>query len=508
MNAPLIYTQRTGSEYCLAVEPISGTVTATNGDTFLARSDRALLMRETRLPATVYFPRDDVLIDLTATSDLRTFCPFKGTAHYGHSTSTENAWWSYTDALPEAKEIEGYIGFMPHAITGLEFSEGEPAAPPDPPISGPLVDWLLQQTSRFLTPDQLVEAFGKRLNKDGIAVSRISLLIWSLHPFIAGRNHVWHKGEQGVRTSSPSYDIHTNEAFVNSPLRYVAAGLGGVRQRLTGDTFEFSFPIMHDLKAAGATDYVAMPLTFSNGDIQVMTLACDHPDGFTTANLGLLFEISGVLARQFEVFTQAETARTLLDTYVGPRTGARIMGGNIRRGDSDEIDAAILMCDLRGSTTHEERLDRADYLDLLNRFFQTVTDEVNAKGGEVLKFIGNAVLAIFPVSDDAANACRDAAQAATAICTALAEMDEPLTCAIGIDFGNVTYGNVGSQERLDFTVIGRAAIVAARLADVGKARGETIVASRAIAEQAANTRALGSTALPGLSQPTEAFAID
>lgn len=514
MNTPTPHPsyQQTGGDYRLAVEPIDGTVTAMCGDTVLARSNKALLMRETRLPASVYFPREDVLIDLTDTSDLKTFCPFKGTGHYGHITAEddvriENAWWSYPDALNEAKAIEGTVAFMPHALTGIEFENEPPDNPPDPPIAGPLVDWLLREAGQCKTPEELVEAFGKRLLKDGIAVSRISVLIWSLHPFIAGRNHVWRKGEDGVKTSAPSHDIHFTPAFVNSPLRHVADGLGGVRQRLTGDDFEFSFPIMHDLKAEGATDYVAMPLVFSNGDIQVMTLACDHPKGFTTANLGLLFEISGVLARQFEVYTLKATAHTLLDTYLGRRTGARVMGGEIKRGDGDEIDAAILMCDLRGSTAHEERMPRGDYLNLLNRFFETVTEVVNERDGEVLKFIGDAVLAVFPAGDDTARACRQSADAARAINAALAEMPEELKCAIGIAFGNVTYGNVGSKERLDFTVIGQAANVAARLADFGKAHGEPIVVTSSIAEQAGEPRALGAPVLPGLSRPTEAFAI-
>ena len=337
-------------------------------------------------------------------------------------------------------------------------------------------------------------------------------MIWSLHPQVAGKNYIWSRKTDEVETFSPSYDIHNHPSFVNSPLRHVSNGLGGVRQRLNSEKLEFDFPIMQDLKSQGATDYVAMPLPFSGGQTNVLTLTCDHPDGFTTRNLGLVFECSSVISRYYEVFALQENAQSLLETYLGKRTGKRVLGGEIRRGDGDEIDAAILFCDLRGSTRLETTLGRETYIELLNRFFEETTDIINARGGEVLKFIGDAVLAIFPADGDQARACEQAMTSANEIVDKVCQptdnnKDSTTDCAIGIAYGAVTYGNVGSRERLDFTVIGQAANVAARLGDYGKTTKHKIVVTEEIASTATTPTSLGSINLHNVARPVEAFAI-
>jgi adenylate cyclase len=289
----------------------------------------------------------------------------------------------------------------------------------------------------------------------------------------------------------------------------VTAGLGGVRQRLADGATDDSFPILRDLREQGATDYVAMPLPFSDGRVNVLTLACDHPDGFSTADLGLVFECSQIVSRLFEVFSLRDNAQALLETYVGKRTGARVLGGEIRRGDGDEIDAAIMLCDLRGSTRIEETLGRAAYIDLLNAFFETVSTLVHDAGGEVLKFIGDAVLAVFPAEPDAGAACQGALTAAHGIIDTLANddtRDTPLTCSIGLAFGRVMYGNVGSRERLDFTVIGQAANIAARLGDHGKSAGHAIVTTEEFCATDHDLEPLGALCLHNVSRPVEAFA--
>jgi adenylate cyclase len=243
-------------------------------------------------------------------------------------------------------------------------------------------------------------------------------------------------------------------------------------------------------------------------------MTCDHPNGFTTANLGLVFECVQVIGRFYEVFTQRENARSLLETYVGKRTGARVLGGEFRRGDGDDIDAAIMFCDLRESTLLEERLGRTKYIDLLNEFFEVTSDIVHENGGEVLKFIGDAVLAVFPGDEVAAsaNALKSSKEIANRLGgTGPDPCGHPCDCSIGIDFGQVTYGNVGSRERLDFTVIGRAANVAARLGDYGKSIGHRIVVSRKVAGPDAHNASdmidLGPVTLHNVSCPVDSFAV-
>ena len=340
---------------------------------------------------------------------------------------------------------------------------------------------------------------------------RLSVLIWSLHPLIVGKNYVWERASDKVWSTTPSYDLLDSPSYIDSPFRHVSNGLGGVRQDLTVTDAEFQFPVMDELRAKGGTDYVAMPLPFSDGRFNVMALTCDHPAGFTTANLGLVFECSTVISRFYEVFTLQENASTLLGTYLGKRTGARVLGGEIRRGDGDEIDAAVLMCDLRQSSKWAEQLDRPEYLDLLNRFFELGTEIVNEFDGEVLKFIGDAILAIFPAGEDRNRACCQAICSAQKIAGKISDLQiadtgETADCAIGVAFGNVTYGNVGSRERLDFTVIGSAANVAARLGDLGKKHGHRVVATEDVASSnPEGFTCFGRYELHNVSGLTEAF---
>ncbi|MEM9107847.1 MAG: DUF427 domain-containing protein [Pseudomonadota bacterium] len=499
--------------YRLGVKQLSGKTVARRGDKVIAESANSRIMHETRLAPEVYFPRRDVKATLLRSTGFRTFCPFKGTATYFDveidGEVHENGAWTYMNALPESAGIEGLVAFMPQVLTAVEFADGETEEPSHGNISGPTIDWIMREAWLCDTPEALTQAIAEKFNEDGIAVSRMSVLIWSLHPLIAGRNYVWKK-DDGVKTYTPSYDILDNPAFVNSPLRHVSNGLGGVRQNLLAEEAEFTFPIMDELKAEGATDYVAMPLRFSNGQINVMTLTSDHPDGFTTANLGLVFECSAVISRLYEVFTLRDNASSLLETYLGKRTGARVLGGEIRRGDGDQIDAAILFCDLRGSSRLTEELEREDYLILLNQFFDATTRIVNEHGGEVLKFIGDAVLAIFPTGEDPTQACRQALHAAVQIDREFNSNQNTAAgfgCVSGLAFGNVTYGNVGSEERLDFTVIGSAANVAARLGDLGKKLGHTVVTTQAVAAAEQDImKALGAFDLHNVADPIEAYA--
>ncbi len=511
-----VHTTPPTKGYGISVESLKGRIAIYRDDTLLAESTDAKVMYETRLPATIYVPRADVCVDLGAETELQTFCPFKGTATYHdvilNGQRLTNSVWAYEEALPESAAIQGYVGFMPSAYTRVDLGENQLRDTEDGNISGPLIDWLMRGASNLSTPEAFTKALAEKMLEHGIAIQRLSILAWSLHPLIAGKHYIWEKGEAEISTNVPTYEIHDHPAYINSPLRHVSNGLGGVRQRLNDENPQNSFPIMEDLRAKGATDYVAMPLPFSDGRTNVLTLTCDHPDGFTTENLGLVFECSSVIARFYEVFMQRENAQVLLETYVGKRSGARVLGGEIRRGDGDEIDAAIMFCDLRNSTSLEEQLGRTAYINVLNDFFETVSDIVHNNGGEVLKFIGDAVLAVFPEGEDSMVARRNAQRSAVEIVEKLGELrqsgsDVHCDCSIGVAYGRVTYGNVGSRERLDFTVIGQAANVAARLGEYSKTIGQRIVVSADIQPACADALSLGEVKLHNVSQPVTSFAL-
>lgn len=503
------------SGYGIDIEPIEGRVRILRNGVVLADTTRAKVMYETRLQPQIYLPLDDISIPVSAQTDLKTFCPFKGTARYRdvllEGETIPNAIWSYDDALPESREINAHIGFLPASYTDIDLGGVTLDPGTEGNISGPLVDWLMRGAAFENTPEDFIRALGKKMLQSGVAVSRMSAMIWSLHPMIAGKNYIWKRGEEDITTFAPSYELYDHPSFVNSPLSHVSKGLGGVRQKLDVDDADMQFPVMTDLKKEGATDYVAMPLFFSNGQVNVLTLTSDHPDGFTTANLGLIFEVSSVISRFFEVFTQKENAQSLLETYVGRRSGARVLGGEIRRGDGDEIDAAIMFCDLRGSTRLEEDLGRSAYIDLLNSFFEAVSGVIHDNGGEVLKFIGDAVLAVFPDDVKGTEGSINAIAACKSIVAKLEELalsgNHRCEVSIGVSHGSVTYGNVGSQERLDFTVIGQPANVAARLGDYGKKVGHRIVVSQDLADQCDDCIPLGPVTLHNVSEPVESYAV-
>lgn len=498
------------ADYGIEIKPLDGQVRVMRGDKVLAETRRAKVVYETRLEPQIYVPAEDVKIDLGGFSALKTFCPFKGTARYHDvtldSVVVPNAIWTYARPLPESAAIAGYVGFMPGVADRIDTGDVDIGGPRGGNISGPLVDWLLREAWMCPTPEAFTKALGEKMVEHGIAVSRLSLMIWSLHPLIAGRNYIWRRGGDEIETYAPSYELYEHPSFLNSPLRHVSKGLGGVRQVIGANAGDDAFPVIADLRAEDATDYVAMPLPFTDGRTNVLTLTCDHPNGFTTANLGLVFECTPVISRYYETFTQRENAQSLLETYVGKRSGARVLGGEIRRGDGDEIDAAIMFCDLRGSTALSEKMPQSEYLELLNRFFETSATLVEQHQGEVLKFIGDAVLAVFPADNDPGKARRNAVDAAKEIVRAFdiqtrEEGADPIHCAIGIAYGRVTYGNVGSRDRLDFTVIGAPANVAARLGDLGKREGHAIVVSSDFSDDGHAVRALGEVKLHNVAEP-------
>ena len=514
---------RSEAPYRIAVEPAAGRVRVRIEGEVVADSTSSLVMHETYLPSCCYFPKPDLSEGLLAPSPLRTFCPFKGTANHWHlrlpDRTIENGAWSYEAPLREALAVVGHVAFYPEAVEEVLAERPLPQAEGAQIPGGALIDWLMREAWLCKTPAQLTEQFAARLLAIGMPLWRFNVSIWTLHPQLAGQRFTWLRDLDGVAESDTPHGTLRNPAYLNSPVRHVSEGLGGVRQRLDIDEQEFQFPILEELRANGGTDYVAMPLPFSDGQIQTMTLATDDPKGFSTAHLGQVFESITALSRFYEVLTLRRNATVLFDTYLGQRTRRQVLGGLTRRGDGEDIRAAILYCDLRDSTTLVGSLSRETYLDLLNDFFECATEPVLAAGGEVLKFIGDAVLAIFPLEDEngedeaIARACRHAREAAQEIVSRLAmapaRADRPaVQCAIGVHFGDLMYGNVGAPNRLDFTVIGTAANVAARLSARCKELEQPLLLSADVARHVPeDLRSLGVQKLRHVARDLEVFVV-
>jgi adenylate cyclase len=391
----------------------------------------------------------------------------------------------------------------------------------------PVVEWLLSEAWTASDSTSLLEGLAERLVGGGIPLSRMLVFVHSLHPQVVGVRYTWQRKTGQVETWSVPYSIAQTATYRDSPVAAIIGGTAGViRRRLDIPNPSLDYPILKDLLAAGATDYVAMPLVFSDGETHVITFAADRPGGFHDAELDGMKDWVVVLARLLEVHTVRRTARNLLDTYLGKHTGERVLCGLVRRGDGEDIHAVIWFCDLRDSTAMADSMPRSAFLGILNDFFDCVAGAVLDHGGEVLRYIGDAALAIFPTGASSCGVRRECCDAVTACHSALeaakdarARMkmlnqkraqsgEPPLRYGLALHMGDVTYGNIGVPERLEFTVIGAAANEAARIETLCKILDQPLLISSEFRSCfPGELVSLGFHPLRGVGSPTEIFTL-
>lgn len=482
------------SDYEIRFAPAPRRMRVELSGVWLADSRRAIVLYETRQPPAYYFPREDVRTGLLEKTDQVTHCPFRGNATYWTIRSgdvvVENAAWSYEEPYEDGKPIRGHISFYPERVSAIYDGDEEipQLAHGESMHANTLAGWLLGEAWRIDSPERLVDALGRRLRESGVPVSRMTVIIPTLHPQVFATVFVW-RDDAGAKTVYEPHDILQQPRFAASPFAPILRGAGGVRRRLESPEAKLDFPVVKELQAEGATDYVAMPFRFADGQLNVISMTSFTKGGFSTAHLGEIYEVLPVLGRLFEVFAQRRTAVTLLETYLGRRTGARVLDGLVKHGDGEHIRAVVWFSDLRDSTALSHAMGREAYLAYLNEYFNCMAGAILEKGGEVLRFIGDAALAIFPIGDGGAeDACRDALAAARAAGERIAANNAlhparaPIRYGIGLHLGEVTYGNIGVPARLEFTVIGSAANAAARVESQCKTLGRNVVVSSAFAD--------------------------
>jgi adenylate cyclase len=274
-------------------------------------------------------------------------------------------------------------------------------------------------------------------------------------------------------------------------------------------------PFYDELRADGLTDYIAWPLDHTLGKRRVVTFATDRPGGFSADDIAFLVDLLPALSLVSEIRLKNRLARTLLETYVGPHASEQILAGATTRGSGVTVGAAIMICDLRDFTAISDIWPRDDVIELLNGYFDAMSEPIVKHGGEILKFMGDGLLAIFPLSKP--TACTDLLQAISEAQTEMAALNrehvrvgrKPLGYGIGVHVGDVMYGNIGSRKRLDFTVIGPAVNIAARLESLTKEIKRPVLLSKAFAEMAgcqSSLENLGPYPIRGLGEPVEIFA--
>jgi len=378
-----------------------------------------------------------------------------------------------------------------------------------------VVEWLVDGArSGAKSEDVLAELCG-RMVECGVPLWRVAVFVTTLHPDVLGRRFLW-QADSGVTTSEALFALTETDDFQVSPFATVYATKAPLRRRLADRDCPRDFAVLRDLDAAGATDYAAFPLIFTDGTVHVATFAGRQPGGFTAEQFSDLQAVIAPLARVAEIRALRRTAGNLIDTYVGHQTGERILSGKIRRGHVEAIRAAIWLSDMRGFTSRSESLPPQAVIDVLNRYFGAQVPAILDHGGEVLKFMGDGLLAIFHIADahEAGAVCRRALACARAVRDRIAslpresEQDEAIRFGLALHVGEVMYGNIGGGNRLDFTCIGPAVNLAARLEKLAAKLGETIVASADfVACSPAEFRRLGEFEVAGFAAPQPAFGL-
>ena len=380
----------------------------------------------------------------------------------------------------------------------------------------PVLDWLAREGRLIADGAVLVERLAERLVAAGAPLVRFTIGLQAIHPQWRTMGLQWRRGQPIVQAARP-HGIEQTSDYIGSPIQELALTGRPVRYRLDRLPPD-SHTVLHELRASGGTDYYATPMKVAEGRPVALTFMTDRPEGFSDADIAKFHRLIDHIAPIVEARVNHRLSTTLMDTYLGRIVGEQILSGRIKRGDGQQINAVLWFSDLRDFTGLNERLAADDLLELLNNYLQLVGDALKAHGGEILKFIGDGVMAYFPAEDalflpqvtgNALGAARrliddiEAANEARA-----AGGHDPVRFGIGLHVGPVIFGNIGTEDRLDFTVIGPAVNRASRLEGLTKALGVPVLASAEF--NAASTvpmKSMGKHRLRGVPEPVEVFTL-
>jgi adenylate cyclase len=382
--------------------------------------------------------------------------------------------------------------------------------------------WLNSDARAETSFTRLVDEFGWRLVAAGVPLLRLSLHGGTLHPQFRGSAHLWWRDTGQTQKIMITYEVADMIPYPENPVRRVREGGEILRRRMDDNNGPFEFSILADLQARGATEYFALPVSspFGFGNY-MMTYVSDRAGGFTDREVTELMRLSECMSVLADMSSQKLIAENVLRAYLGTQTGPRVLAGEIRRGSGEEISAVIWSSDLRGFTALSDHVPGDRVIAILNDLFDLQAKAIAQHGGEILKFVGDGLLAIFPVGgpDGAARAAKGALAAARETLTALKAYrtpdEEALRIVIALHYGTVIYGNIGAADRLDFTVIGPAVNLVSRAEAVAKSLDQPLVVTDDLAavyekgqdgDSGSALRSLGRHRLRGLDKEHELFA--
>ena len=365
--------------------------------------------------------------------------------------------------------------------------------------------------------NEFVLQFARQLRDCGAPLDRLLITIQTLNPEIVATSNLWKRNDDKVLVSQAERRIRATDRYIGSPMQQLFDTEKRVRQRLD-QLPQDAHSAYTELAEDGYIDYLALPVMFSSGFGSALILSTRKPEGFSDTDIESFRLIRMYLSPVLEVHSLKYLSKSLLNTYVGKRTGEKVLAGMIQRGDADILNAALWFSDLRNFTQLTETLPAQQVLKMLNDYFEFVAAAVTARGGEILRFIGDAMLIVFPIDDDIGpkTACNAAIDAAIDAHSTLASLNhqrrrhgEPeIRFGVGLNVGEVVYGNVGAPDRLDFTVMGPAVNRTARLESLTKTLGCDILFSKPFAELIDTpSQSLGLHEMKGIAEAQAVYAI-
>lgn len=386
------------------------------------------------------------------------------------------------------------------------------------PSPGDIAAWTIEAGLRERTLNPVIEGFAARLAAIVPGLSRVLVAAPTLHPNFASGTWIWVRDRQ-LEMERHGLDASESESWQLSPLRYALDhGLPRLHCDLTDPDEAARFPIFQEFIERGCTSYLVRLIPFedesraSGAHGVILSFLSDARGGFTDDDFAVIDKVLPALGLAVFRLVVSDIARNLLEAYLGGDVGRRVLGGKVHRGDVERIRAAILFADLRHFTDTSERMPGSDIVAWLNGGLAALGDPAARHGGEILKFLGDGLLAIFPTENDEADACRRALAAAR---EALADLDSlsglpgpKHEADIALHVGEVDYGNIGASDRLDFTVIGATVNEASRMEGVCDSLGVHLVMSaRFAAGLDVPVRDLGEHRLRGLSTVRRLFTL-
>ena len=380
-----------------------------------------------------------------------------------------------------------------------------------------IAEWLLEPPADVSEGILTFDEFAWRLLASGMPLLRATFHTATLHPQFLGTTVTWWRDTGETVRVMIAHEVRDTIPYERNPVARVCQGKETLRRRLDRPDDELDFTILKDLRDRGGTDYFALPADGIYGVAYMLTFVTDRPGGFTDDEIADLTRVGKRMSIVADRHNQWAITHNLLAAYLGAKTGPHVLSGEIRRGGGVELTAVLWSSDLRGSTERSDRLPSERMIAILDALFEAQAVAIGAHGGEILKFIGDGLLAIFPIDapDAVVAVAKSAVAAAHAAIDAVAGLaghpamqgEPPLEIVVALHVGTVHYGNIGAADRLDFTVIGPAVNLVSRIESAAKTLGRPIVVSAELAAMLdGGVVSLGHHPMRGLPAPEELFA--